>query len=513
MQTVLTSVEIERKYDVDMEVARPELADVPGVTAVSPLERYRLEATYYDTADLRLRAARVTLRHRTGGRDGGWHLKLPSGSDREEVTVQAPAGTVPEALQALVRVWVRHAELLPVAGLTTERAVQRLLDDGGKPLVEVADDDVTAVRLADGQELRWREWEAELLTGDRALLDSVQERLLAAGASRSRSGSKVGRVLPDPSAADPESLWWAKPRGHRSQPTAAAVVHAHLSEQVGELQSRDPQARRDLPDAVHKMRVATRRLRSALATFRPLLDRERTDPLRDELRWLAGVLGQVRDAEVMHARLLRLVAAEPPELVLGKVAEHISTAMRRQHGEAHARLLRELDSDRYLRLLDALDGLVATPPFRNRAQGPAPRVLARAMHRTWRRLDRVMAEADRCPPGPTQQERLHEVRKDAKRARYAAEALVPVFEDPARRFAKVMEELQESLGDLQDSVTTREALRALGARGHLAGENGFTYGRLHALEQARAESTSEQWSLQRAGVSARKLRRWFEGKG
>ena len=511
MPTVVTSVEIERKYDVDAEVTRPELADVLGVAAVSPPERYHLEATYYDTADLRLRSARVTLRHRTGGRDAGWHLKLPAGSDREELTVQAPADAVPETLRTLVLVWVRNAELLPVARLATERVVQQLLDDHGQPLVELADDNVTAARLPDGQELRWREWEAELISGDRALLDSVQERLLAVGASRSRSGSKVARVLPDPTAAEPESPWWAKPRGHRSEPTAAAVVHAHLSEQVAELQTRDPQARRDLPDAVHKMRVATRRLRSALATFRPLLDSERTDPLRDELRWLAGVLGQVRDAEVMHARLLRLVAAEPPDLVLGKVAERISSALRSQHAEAHARLLRELESDRYLRLLDALDGLVATPPFRNRAQGPAPRVLAHAMRRTWRRLDRRMDQADRCPPGPAQQELLHEVRKDAKRARYAAEALTPVFEDPARKFAKAMEELQESLGDLQDSVTTRDALRALGARGHLAGVNGFTYGRLHALEQARAEATGEQWSRQRARVSTRRLRRWFEG--
>ena len=86
--------------------------------------------------------------------------------------------------------------------------------------------------------------------------------------------------------------------------SAGSAVQAHLAEQVAELVARDPQTRRDRRTRLHRMRVATRRLRSALATFRPLLDRTRTDPLREELRWLAGVLGAARDAEVMHARLL-----------------------------------------------------------------------------------------------------------------------------------------------------------------------------------------------------------------
>jgi inorganic triphosphatase YgiF len=137
---------------------------------------------------------------------------------------------------------------------------------------------VTACRLRDGHELRWREWEAELVGGHRALLDGVQSRLLAAGAAPSSSASKVGRVLTLPDEAAGLPPWWAQSGGRRPGESAAAVVHAHLAEQVAELQSRHPHALRDKPDAVHKMRVATRRLRSALATFRPLLDRQQTDP-------------------------------------------------------------------------------------------------------------------------------------------------------------------------------------------------------------------------------------------
>jgi CHAD domain-containing protein len=510
-EQVVSSVEVERKFDVEAGRLLPDLGEVAGVSSVLREEPVQLEAVYFDTADLRLRSARITLRHRTGGSDAGWHLKLPSGRDREELRVVEGSGAaVPEILTALVRGWSRGAELAPVVRLSTVRRVQLLVDGRGSPLVEIADDDVTACRLSDGQELRWREWEAELVGGQRALLDDVQERLVAAGAALSLSASKVGRVLTRPDEAAGARPWWAQSPGRRPGESAATVVHAHLAEQVAELQSRHPHALRDRPDAVHKMRVATRRLRSALATYRPLLDRESTDPLRDELRWLAGVLGEVRDAEVMHARLRKMLAAEPPELVLGAVQQQIDLELERRHREAHARLVETLADSRYLRLLDDLVRLVDEPPFQKAARKSAAPVLAAAMRRTWKRLERVMDAAAASPPGPEQEELLHEVRKDAKRARYAAESLVPVFGDDAKRFAAAMTQLQESLGDVQDGVATRQVLRELGARCHVSGRNGFTFGRLHALEQARAEAAAGQWAVAQAAVSRRRLRRWFE---
>ena len=511
-----TSVEVERKYDVDdLELAPPQLDGLPAVDAVTPAEEHRLEAVYYDTADGRLRAAGVTLRHRTGGTDAGWHLKLPAGRGREEITVQGDPGEPPPALTSLVRSRVRDERLAPVATISTRRVVQRLLDPAGRPLAELADDTVTGRRLLAGSDgaaggLSWREWEVELLAGEDSLLDAVEPRLLAAGARPAASASKLGRLLPRPSSTDGQPAWWAAGRS-TGRPSAGDSVLAHLAEQVAELVARDPHARRDVPDALHKMRVATRRLRSALATFRPLLDRATTDPVRDELRWLAGVLGEARDAEVMHARLRRLVAAEPSELVLGRVLDRIDTTMVQRHRAAHDRVLAELDGERYLRLLGTLDELVAHPPFAPEAARDATEVLPRLVRRTWRRLDRRMAAAEQAPRGAEQDELLHEVRKDAKRSRYAAEAVQPVFGGPAARYAAAVTELQESLGDFQDGVVTRAVLRELGARGHLAGQNGFTFGRLHALEQVKAEAAVAAWPQARAAVSKRRLRRWFEG--
>ena len=173
-------------------------------------------------------------------------------------------------------------------------------------------------------------------------------------------------------------------------------------------------------------------------------------------------------------------------------------------------MLVELDGQRYLRLLDALDELVAAPPFLPAAGQDAATALPPLVRRTWRRLDRTMSAAERAPGGPEQDELLHEVRKDAKRTRYAAEAVQPVLGRDARRYAAAIAELQESLGDFQDGVVTREVLRELGAQGHRAGVNGFTFGRLHALEQVRAESAVARFPQARAAVSRRRLRRWFD---
>ena len=505
-----TSVlEVERKYDVDADTTLPALDAVPGVAAMAEPVVHELVATYYDTGDLRLRAAAITLRHRTGGADAGWHLKIKLGADREELRVDGDDDTVPAELQALVRSVVRTASLAPVARLTTRRSVHALLDAAGTQLVEVVDDQVEGQLLdpPGSPALRWREWEAELGAAPRALLDEVEQVLLAAGATVFDSASKVGRVLASRPAEPGVPPWWASPSRRRS--TAGEVVQAHLREQVDELVLRDPLVRRDRPDAVHTMRVASRRLRSALHTFRPLLERDRTDPLRDELRWLAGLLGAVRDTEVMHARLRQLIATEPADLVLRPVLARVDRVMGARYASAHAAAVRELDGDRYLVLLDALHELAETPPFRKRAGGSVQDVLAPLVRRTWTRLDHTMRRAESTPDGPAQIELLHDARKLAKASRYAAEAVATGFGRKATRFADAMADLQDVLGELQDGVVTREVLRELGAASSKSGENGFTFGRLHGLEQARAEATVAGWPQVRARVSRPRLRRWL----
>ena len=301
---------------------------------------------------------------------------------------------------------------------------------------------------------------------------------------------------------------------------AADVVQAHLVEQVDTMLTRDWQARHDVPDGVHKMRVATRRLRSALATFRPMLDRTVTDPLRDELKWIAGELGGARDAEVLRMRLLDEIAREPEDLVFGPIAARIEEELRADHRKAHDALIEALNSDRYFRLLDQLDELVATPPWTELANDRADKVLTRLVRKSYRRVQRLVSAGPPAHPAgaalgagagsASKDEWYHEIRKASKRMRYAAEAVQSVFGQDAKSTAEAAEALQEVLGEHQDSVVARSALRDLGARIHLDGDNAFTIGRLHALEQTRGDEAVAEFKPAWAALSKKKMLRWLK---
>lgn len=197
-------IETERKYDVPAGFVVPDLAGSGGAVSMTPPEVQELAATYFDTDDLRLIGAHITLRRRTGGDDAGWHIKLPVGGDtRREVhfPLGPPARSVPGEIAAEVARWSGGAALRPVARLETRRTVRRLLGQAGEVLAEVADDRVTGSRPdpADPERWRtqdtWREVEVELKSGTQEVLDAAGAGLAAAGARRSRSASKLARVL------------------------------------------------------------------------------------------------------------------------------------------------------------------------------------------------------------------------------------------------------------------------------------------------------------------------------
>src|SRR5512139_1689251 len=294
-----THLEVERKYDVAPEARLPDLTGLPGVAGLAGPEQHELEAVYFDTADLALARGRITLRRRTGGYDAGWHLKLPAGT-RGRQEVQLPLGRAktkpPRELRTATLAYTRGDDLAPVATLRTSRTVHRLLGGDGSCLAEVCEDDVNAFDGSSSHSLlAWREWEVELVQGDAELLTRVDAVMESAGVSVARTPSKLACVLGKRITPPPPP-----PRPRRKGPVGA-LLQSRLAEQVEVLKRRDIDVRRDAHDGVHQLRVAIRRLRSALATFRPLVDREVTDPLREELQWVAVLLGEARDAEVMAA--------------------------------------------------------------------------------------------------------------------------------------------------------------------------------------------------------------------
>ena len=158
--------EVERKYEAADEVPLPDPSRLLGRRSIGAAEDQQLDAVYFDTPDLRLLRAGVTLRRREGGSDAGWHLKLPVGKDsRDELRV--PLGqarrTPPAELTALTRVHTRGAEVAPVVRLRTRRRRWQLADDDGRPLAELVEDRVTAHTLgSDTEATSWREVEVEL---------------------------------------------------------------------------------------------------------------------------------------------------------------------------------------------------------------------------------------------------------------------------------------------------------------------------------------------------------------
>ena len=479
-------LEIETKYDVDEHAILPALHELPGVASVAQPVELDLEAVYFDTADLDLAVAKVTLRRRTGGEDDGWHVKLPVSAGKR-LEIQHPLGRavrkVPIQVVRAVRVHVRDNELVPVVTLKTRRIVHRLLDADGEVLAELADDHVTA-ESEDGKPDSWREWEIELVNGEPDLLEAAEPLLRAAGAVPASGPSKLARALGD---RIPVAEEWSLPK----KPTTADLFRAYAGAQVTAIHQRDPEVRRDLPDAVHKMRVATRRLRSALATYRPVVDREAGDEIRAELKWFAGELGGARDAEVLREHFQTAVAEQPVELVMGRVAGAIDDHLRKVYKAARVEALAALESERYFRLLDSLDELVANPPLVEDADRKASKQVPELLDHDWKRMSKAVHRMENAEDRTEQDHELHEVRKAAKRLRYAAESAEPVLGGQASDLVSRAEQIQEVLGDHQDSVVARELLRELAVQVHLSGGNAFTFGRLHAAEEQRSNESLE----------------------
>lgn len=497
-------LEVERKYDVDWSTPLPSsstLTALPGVSAVDEPASHDLEAVYVDTEDLALARAKVTLRRRTGGTDDGWHLKLPA--DGERVELHRPAGSsvrrVPVHLERLVRVHARGRRLAPVVLLRTRREVHLLRDEQGRALAEICDDRVTAQPMDGTPEHTWREWEVELIGGGDELLAAAGQALLDTGAQPAQGPSKLARALGD-------RLPPRRKRTLSDEPTAGEVLTAYLAEQVDEIKRRDPDVRRDAPEGIHKMRVAMRRLRSALATYRPVLDRSVTDPIRDRIRAVAAELGDARDLEVLHDHLLAQIDAEPAELLLGRVRQTVDVQLRGDRRDALKRAVAALDDPEYYALLDMLDELVAAPPLTG--DGPAATVLPRLLRRDWKRLAGRVDAAFATPP-VERDPLLHDARKSTKRLRYAAESAAPVLGTKADLLAERAKKMQNHLGSHQDAVVFRPVIRQLGVQAHLGGGNGFSYGRLHALEQVRADAAEAAFARRWAKESARYPKPWM----
>jgi CHAD domain-containing protein len=458
-------LERELKWDVDEHFELPRIDDI---VAGAELERstVTLSSAYYDTPDGDLRTHGVLLRRRDGDDDTGWQLKVPDAEGRVEIRT-ALSDTPPAELTHALTGMRLGKPLVNVATIRTTRDRYRITDRKRDRLcAEVADDHVLA--SVGHRLLAWREIEVELGPGARSFPRQLTERLTNAGARPSRYPSKLARVAQLP-----------RPEPAVTTPAGRAVV-TYLTAQIDAVFEGDLGLRRG-SDPIHDTRVAIRRLRSTLRVFGKLLDRDAVGDLDAELKWFAGLLGEVRDCQVQRRRFGEALEELPPELVLGPVANRINNDLQSYQLRARKVVAEAMDSQRYLELLATLQTWRTDPPM---IKPSSLKAVTKRARRAERKADRRLAEAIEAGDDAL----LHRARKAAKRARYAAELRAPV-DKSAKATAKYYKQFQRVLGDHQDGVVASATLRRLAlTAGTTPGENGFTFGLLYAREQHLAET-------------------------
>ena len=455
---------MRRTVERELKLTPTEGFDLSGLGGVQ-LPNRDFVSTYFDTAELLLAQAGITLRHRAEGGARLWQLKVPSGAARIELEVAGAPARPPAELLSLLAVHLRGAKPARVARLRTRRKTVRMQ---GAEIVE------DSVAVLDGQQVktRFRELEVELVdSSDERVLDRLEKALLRAGAVRTEFRPKVFRALDLELVPEAGSL--------PTDATAFEVLTAALYEQRGRLLDHDPGTRLGTdPEDLHQMRVATRRARAFLRVARPLLDPSWTDELRAELGWLGSALGPARDLDVLVARMQGEISRLGDD---GAAARGLLTSLERQRRKAQSKAVAALTEPRYLELLDRL----ADPRPPTSPAGTSPQ-LAELWWEEFARAKRRFSRLD----GKSPDEDLHAARIRVKRARYAAELAASELGSRGERFVDAAKVLQDVLGEHQDATVAEERIRTW-AEGKAEAADAVR--RLLKRERARRKKARAEW--------------------
>jgi CHAD domain-containing protein len=274
--------------------------------------------------------------------------------------------------------------------------------------------------------------------------------------------------------------------------TARDVVGEYLSEQCTVIIDSENQLRAG-ENVIHTTRVAVRRLRSTIRVFSELFDPAEAGHLEEELIWWAGLLGKVRDMDILAQRQAALLEGLPAELTLGPVASTIQAELAVQRKQAMDAMLEALDSERYRKLVGLVHHWRSDPPF-TAAADASPDSIDSAIRKARKKVDKRLSGAVATRrAGEPSDELFHRARKASKRHRYAVEAALPVWGSKADKIISQRKDLQDVLGNHQDSIVSAAFLRELGGRlGIRSGQNGFSYGVLYAREIYAGDSLLDE---------------------
>ncbi|TCL77309.1 MULTISPECIES: CHAD domain-containing protein [unclassified Curtobacterium] len=442
----------------------------PLASAVERHEPVSLRETVWDSDERVLAAEGVTL---TRAQDGSWSLDHGDGPVPVGADLDRPNGEQPP--RDGIEVFLRGRAMATVRVRDTTTTLVTLRGKDGRVRAEIAD-----VRVDEGDPdtsvLRSARWWALSDDGRDGTTARAAERALDDAATEPPATSAVA-VPPAPVLA-PER------RGNRTKRprsgTAAAFVLRVLESLRADLVAVDPRVRADDHESVHDFRKVVRRLRSVLAAYRGALDREATEALRAALAEAGRVAGVARDAEVLHGGLFRSAARAPEGFVDAPTLDRIGEQAAALRSAAAAELRQALRSDDWFRTLDALDQLLLRAPAGPHADDAAAAFVAK-------RIDRERARVRRLVDGGAAGlDVLHEIRKAARRLRYALEAAGDVADLGKRRLSR-LRRVQETLGDALDAAHAADAYRRLSGPAARDGADTFGYGALTTAEHAVLE--------------------------
>lgn len=434
------------------------------------LRAQRLLSVYYDTPTLDLHKHRVAVRLRRVGRRwiqtvktegtvaAGLHDRPEWENETQENTLDFQAIADPKLHKFLNNTTLLHA-LRPVFTTEFSRS-RRIVALPGGTMVEFALD--RGEIRADGRQSPICEVELELKSGDPTRLFAFASSVQDAIPLRLENTSKAERGYRLATHAQPAPV-------KAKTPQLAADLSVHeafvciVQSCLTQLQANEEGLlQRDDPEFVHQMRVAARRMRSALSVFSNLVPKEKTTVLRDELRWLASELDGARNWDVFtHETLPPVLAAFPEQEELSWL-KTASADLRQQY---NLRARAALASSRYQKLLLALGAWLSAQPWRNMTgtdapaekETPLPEFTAAILQKRHKQLKkRGKNIASLAAP------ERHAVRIAAKKLRYAAEFFSSLYaRKPARDYIAALSNLQDVLGTLNDAATTVGLLREI----------------------------------------------------
>jgi CHAD domain-containing protein len=288
----------------------------------------------------------------------------------------------------------------------------------------------------------------------------------------------------------------AKDGAPRAELTAKEVLRAYLGAQSSAFLGQLPRLREAQPEASHRIRVACRRARSMLRTFRPLLDTAWADSLADDIAQFTDAVGPERDLEVMRDRLgtaLDAVEGEIPGTARAKTL--LDRLVHREYAAAHEATLAALAGPKFHALADRFALAPQALPFAAGANpdAPASKVLYPLVAQSFTNVERRAGKlpdvrehdpkdaksALKAAGGDEETDEMwHRLRIAAKRCRYAAEVCIPAAGADAAAFARQMTEVTEQLGTQQDAIVASALLLRAARTPRIAAPTGFVLGRL-----------------------------------